>query len=173
VDWFKSAIVFALGVIAFSVFYRFVIIAPAPEKSKIGSELQDRAKIGELNNAIEDTPERSIKESAPFRDEKAARELEQAQIEFERQIREEEAAARVRQEEENRQRETVARSLASQNALNQCVAQADAEYRASWNRDCAANGRPVGCFLPVPVAANLEQTRRGFRDECFKRYSKQ
>lgn len=169
-DWFKTAIVSALGVIAFSILYHFVIVAPAPQNAKIDSELKDRAKKEELNNVSEGTPDRPTKESAPFRDEKAARELEQAQIEFERQVREDEAAARVRQDEENRQRSAAARSRALQVSLSQCLAGVDAAYHNRWNNTCSRMGQQANCSIPGPTSLQYDLVRRQERDECYTRF---
>jgi len=51
-----------------------------------------------------------------------------------------------------------------------CLAQADANYRANWDKTCAAQGRPAGCTLLASVVANLDQNHRAARDECFRLY---
>ena len=54
--------------------------------------------------------------------------------------------------------------------LAQCVAQADAADQISWNKTCAIQGKPRGCALLAPVAADLDRAHRAYIDECYKRY---
>ena len=51
-----------------------------------------------------------------------------------------------------------------------CLDQADANYRANWDKTCAVQRRAPHCTLLAPVVANLDQNRRATRDECFRLY---
>jgi hypothetical protein len=54
--------------------------------------------------------------------------------------------------------------------LSQCLAEADRAYQAHWNDTCAIQRLPKSCSLLAPVAGNLDQERRGYRDECYRLY---
>lgn len=54
--------------------------------------------------------------------------------------------------------------------LDQCLNDADEQYRKQWDYMCLFGGSVKGCLLNTEIADGLDRNRRGDRDECFKRY---
>ena len=69
-----------------------------------------------------------------------------------------------------KENEKIAAAYAKEVTLDHCLARVEAAYSDDWTRTCISQRLPLGCNLPAPVATTIEQSRRGFRDECYKRY---
>jgi hypothetical protein len=168
IDWFKGGLLGSAALIAFSIFYHYVIAPPRIEqitsKQAVRSEstpnTSQRAEIPQNEPGISFSEER----------EKAARELTRAQEEFERTLREDNARAEAKQRQEQLTREARNNEMKMRLALSSCLAQANNVHFNNWNYTCTRQGRPKGCMLLAPVASNLEQGHRAARDECFRMY---
>jgi hypothetical protein len=170
IDWFKAGTLFALLLMAFSLFYHYVISSPKIEHASV--EKTARVAITTANETRNDPPDTLTKQSISFTEEreKAARELAQAQADFERKVREDDTRAEARLNQEKQAREAYRREVSVRAALNQCWAHTYATYINNWNQTCAVQGRPQGCTLIAPVVANLEQNHKAARDECYRLY---
>jgi len=164
IDWFKGGILAAFSVIAFSVFYHYVISLP-----KIEQTAKQVVGTPETMPKVLEPPKEQAISFAEQRD-KAARDLTQAQEEFERQVRDDNARAQARLNQDQQARDAHNKEMRVRGALSQCLRQAHDNYLNHWNHTCAVQGRPQGCTLLGPVVANLDQNHRAARDECFKVY---
>jgi hypothetical protein len=167
IDWFKGGILTAFLVIAFSVFYHYVISLPKIEQTAV-KQIPGVGTPGTMPKELEPPKEQSI--SFTEQRDKAARDLAQAQEEFERQVRDDNARAQAKLNQEQQARDAHNKEMRVRAALGQCLRQAHDTYLNHWNYTCAVQGRPQGCTLFAPVVANLEQNNRAARDECFRVY---
>lgn len=115
-NWFKAITLSALCLMAFSVFYYYMIFLPKLETARVDREAREKAKQEEEDKAKEAAVEKVAKESIEDR-EKAKRELEQAQAEFERQVREDQAKEKERQEQEKIKQQALARKAQAESCI--------------------------------------------------------
>jgi len=156
-----------ISVITFSVFYHYVIASP-----KVNGTVAKQVLRAE-RPAFSEPAESNVNQSGSFIDErrKAASELMQAQQDFKRQMREDNARTQARLNQEQQSGEAHNRETKVRLALSQCLAHAHNNYLNNWNYNCATQGRPPQCQLHASVGANLDQYHRPARDECFRVYA--
>lgn len=56
--------------------------------------------------------------------------------------------------------------------LDSCLKDVERDYTANWSRVCSEEGLEAECQLPGNKATAIENNRKQYRDDCFRKYGK-